>query len=102
MHREGCVGPQGWEWFVFGTGSALQRRLPRRRRMGLIFWKTGFMKIVWRNSNPIEQNPISVACTGSSDESGQVRRFYRSRAGLGILGTNFELWVNCKRSSSAA
>jgi len=27
---------------------------------------------------------------------------YRSRAGLGILGTNFELWVNCKRSSSAA
>ena len=66
------------------------------------FMKNKLMKIVWRNSNTIEKNPASVACTGSSAESGRVRRFYRSRAGLGILGTSFELWVNCKRSSSAA
>jgi len=60
------------------------------------------MKIIWRNSNTIAQNPVSLVCTGRSDKSGQVLRFYRSQAGLGILGTNFELWVNCKRSSSAA
>jgi hypothetical protein len=70
--------------------------------MGLTFRKTSSMKIVWRNSNKIAQNPVSLVCTGSSDESDQVRRFYQSRAGLGILGTNFELWVNCERSSSAA
>ena len=66
------------------------------------FWKTSSMRIVWRNSNKVAQNPVSVVCTGGSDESGQLRRFYQSRAGLGILGTNFELWVNCERSSSAA
>jgi hypothetical protein len=66
------------------------------------FWKTASMKIIWRNSNTIARNPVSLVRTGRSDESGQLRRFYRSRAGLGILGTNFELWVNRKKSSSAA
>ena len=65
--------------------------------MGLTLWKTSSMRIVWRNSNKIAQNPVSVVCTGNSDEPGQLRRFYQSRAGLGILGTNFELWVNCEK-----
>jgi len=65
-------------------------------------WKTAAMKIIWRNSNTIAQNPVSLVCTGSSDDWGQLRRFYRSKAGLGILGTNFELWVNPEKSSRAA
>jgi hypothetical protein len=71
--------------------------------MGLTLWKTSSMRIVWRNSNNIAQNPVSVVCTGSADEPGQLRRFYQSRAGLGILGTNFELkiFVGCvKRRAS--
>jgi hypothetical protein len=67
-----------------------------------IVWKKSVMKIIWRNSKRIVQNKFSIVCTGSSDETGQVQRFYHSSSGAGILGTKFELWVNCEKSSPAA
>lgn len=62
-----------------------------------IVWKRSGMKIIWRNPNRIAQNPVSIVSTGSLEEPGHVQRFFRSSSGLGILGTKFELWVNCKK-----
>jgi hypothetical protein len=60
------------------------------------------MKIIWRNPNAIAQKPVSIVSTGSFEESGQVQRFYRRVSGFGILGTKFELWVNCRKSAHTA
>lgn len=66
-----------------------------------VVW-TNTMKIVWRNPNRILPSEVSIVSTGSLQEPGRVQRFYRSSSGLGILGTNFELWVNCEKSPNAA
>lgn len=66
-----------------------------------IVWKKSVVKIIWRNSKTIAQNKLSVVCTGGSDEPGQVQKFYQSSSGLGILGTKFEVWVNCEKSPAA-
>jgi hypothetical protein len=56
------------------------------------------MKIIWRNPNRVAQRPLSIVCTGGSNELGQVQKFYQSSSGVGILGTQFELWVNSEQS----
>jgi len=67
-----------------------------------IVWKKSVMKIIWRNPKRIARNKVSIVYTGSSAERGRAQRFYQSSSGLGILGTKFEVWVNCEKSSSAA
>jgi hypothetical protein len=60
------------------------------------------MKIIWRNSNRIAQNPVFIVRAGGLDEPGQVQRFYQASSGLGTLGAIFELWVNRKKAPHAA
>ena len=54
------------------------------------------MKIVWRNPDKAVSKKVSVIKTGSVEVAGQVQQFYRSALGPGILGTEFELRVNCQ------
>ena len=51
------------------------------------------MKIVWRNPNKIIPKKVSIVKTGQLEVAGQVQLFYRSSAGAGMLGTEFELFV---------
>ncbi len=59
------------------------------------------MKIVWRNPNKIVSKKVSIMKTGRLEAAGQVQLFYRSSAGPGILGTEFELRVNCSKLLAA-
>jgi hypothetical protein len=52
------------------------------------------MKIVWRNPNKINPKKVFIVKTGQLEVAGQVQLFYRSSAGAGMLGTEFELFVN--------
>ena len=59
------------------------------------------MKIVWRNPNPIVPKSVCIIKTGRAEEAGQVQLFYRSSPGPGVLGTEFELRVNCSKLHAA-
>jgi hypothetical protein len=61
-----------------------------------------FMKIVWRNPNPINRTSFSIVKTLAVEHPGELRVFYRSSRGPGALGTLFELMVNRDAVSSAA
>ncbi|HTR26472.1 MAG TPA: hypothetical protein VMI10_21050 [Terriglobales bacterium] len=55
------------------------------------------MKIVWRNPNTIIPKKVSIIKTGQLEVAGQVQLFYRTSAGAGMLGSEFELFVNPTR-----
>jgi hypothetical protein len=59
------------------------------------------MKIVWRNPSRVISKRVSIIKTGRLEAAGQVQLFYRSSAGPGILGTEFELRVNCSKLHAA-
>ena len=59
------------------------------------------MKIVWRNPSRVVSKRVSIIKTGRLEAAGQVQLFYRSSAGPGILGTEFELRVNCSKLNAA-
>jgi hypothetical protein len=59
------------------------------------------MKIVWRNPNSIVSQRIRIIRTGRLEAAGQVQLFYRSSAGPGILGIEFELRVNRSKLHAA-
>lgn len=55
------------------------------------------MKIVWRNPNPIMPKVISIAKTGSLEQSGSLHVLYRSSTGIGILGMLFEVRIKSNK-----
>ena len=59
------------------------------------------MKIVWRNPNKIVSTKVSIIRTGRIEAAFQVQQFYRSSAGPGILGMEFELRVNRSKLHAA-
>lgn len=59
------------------------------------------MKIVWRNSKPIDHTSFSIMKTLGAEQPDELRVFYRSSRGLGALGTIFELLVNHDAASRA-
>lgn len=60
------------------------------------------MKIVWRNPNSINRTSFSIVKTLAMEQPDELRVFYRSSRGPGVLGTIFELLVNRDAVSRAA
>ena len=60
------------------------------------------MRIIWRNPNKINPIKRSIIKTGYVEAPGGMYLFYRSALGEGILGTEFEVWMNRSRASHAA
>ena len=60
------------------------------------------MKIVWRNRNPINRTSFSIVKTLAVEQPDELRVFYRSSRGPGVLGTLFELLTNRNAVSRAA
>jgi len=57
------------------------------------------MKIVWRNPNQVVSQGVCLVKTGRLETENEVQLFYRSAAGEGLLGTQFELRVNRKHAA---
>ena len=60
------------------------------------------MKIVWRNPNLIDRTPFSIVKTLAVEQPDELRVFYCSSRGPGVLGTLFEVLVNRDAVSRAA
>lgn len=90
--------------FSFGTESASQNVAGRGKwRMGVKpRERRSELRIIWRNPKKTAHKTASIVSIGRLEGPGHVQRFYRSSVGLGIFGTEFELWVNTRRSQPAA
>jgi hypothetical protein len=65
-------------------------------------WKGFVMKIVWRNPESMTPKRISIINTGRVEAEELVQLSYRASSGVGILGTDFELLLNCSRPRHVA